>query len=304
VTTPARLHLIDGTFELYRAHFAKGPPRRAPDGTDVKATLGLLASLVALVEDAAEAVTHVAIAFDNPIRSFRNDLFAGYKSDDGVPPELRAQFDLAEEAARAAGVTVWSMREFEADDAIASAAARFGGGVEQVRILSPDKDFGQCLDGARVIQVDRIRSRILDEAHLRVRRGIAPASVPDWLALVGDDADGIPGLPGIGEATASALLGAYGHIEEIPARAADWRVTVRGAATIAERLAGARDEALLYRTLATLRRDAPVGESLDALRYEGVPADAFRALCARLGATQLASRPRRWAASPARAISV
>jgi 5'-3' exonuclease len=198
-----RLHLVDGTLELFRAHFSRRPDHAAPDGADAKATVGLVVSMLSLLHEPEEAVTHVAIAFDNPIRCFRNDLYDGYKSDEGVPPALRAQFDAAEEAMRAIGVAVWSMREFEADDALATGAARFGPGaeesVEQVRILTPDKDLGQCLSGRQAVQVDRIRRRELDEAALLARRGIRPESVPDWLALVGDAADGLPGVAGFGE---------------------------------------------------------------------------------------------------------
>src|SRR3954471_6810027 len=204
-----RLHLVDGTFELFRAQFAKRPDHVDPQGRDRKATLGVAQSLLWLLEEAEEAVTHLAVAFDNPIRSFRNDLFPFYKSDEGMLPELRAQFDIAEEATRAAGVVVWSMREFEADDALATAAARFAAQVDQVRILTPDKDLGQCLERDRVVQVDVIRKRILTEETLLQRRGIRPESVPDSLALTGDEADGIPGLPGFGERTASALLAAF-----------------------------------------------------------------------------------------------
>ncbi|HZI08407.1 MAG TPA: flap endonuclease, partial [Archangium sp.] len=188
-----RLHLVDGTYELYRAHFSPRPGATAPDGRDVKATVGLVSSMLALLHEAEEAVTHIALAFDNPIRSFRNDLFAGYKSEEGVPPELLAQFDLVEEAARALGLTVWSMKDFEADDALATAATRWAGQVEQVRLLTPDKDLGQCVRGRKVVQVDRKQQKELDEDAVRARLGVAPASVPDLLALVGDVADGIPG---------------------------------------------------------------------------------------------------------------
>ena len=188
-----RLHLVDGTFELYRAHFSKRPALRSKAGRDVKAAVGVAQSLLGLLADPAEQVTHLAIAFDNPIRSFRNDLFAAYKSDEGVPDELRAQFDLAEEGARAVGVPVWSMREYEADDALATGAARFGAQVEQVRILTPDKDLGQCVQGSRVIQIDRMRRKVIDEDSVRSVRGVAPSSIPDLLALTGDSADGIPG---------------------------------------------------------------------------------------------------------------
>jgi 5'-3' exonuclease len=262
-----RLHLVDGTFELFRAHFSKRPARLSPDGRDVKATLGLAESLRALLHDPREAVTHVAVAFDNPIRSFRNDLFAGYKTEEGVPPELLAQLDAAEEAVRALGVTVWSMREFEADDALATAATRFRDQVEQVRILTPDKDLGQCLSGRRVVQVDRIRGREIDEEALRARRGIGPESIPDFLALVGDTADGIPGLPGFGEKTAAALLARHVHLEAVPDDPALWPAGIRGAAQKAGALASGRHAALLYRQLATLVRDVPLPESLEDLRW-------------------------------------
>ena len=211
-----RVHLVDGTFELFRAHFGRGPGHVAAAGWEAKATVGLAISLLGLLHDEREAVTHVAVAFDNPIRSFRNELLAGYKTEEGVPPELLAQFDAAEEAARAIGVAVWSMREFEADDALATGAARFRDVVEQVRLVTPDKDLGQCLRGRNVVMVDRMRRREIDEEALLARRGIRPESVPDWLALVGDDADGIPGLEGCGERTASSLLAAHVHLEEIP----------------------------------------------------------------------------------------
>src|SRR5215208_1023527 len=182
-----RVHLVDGTFELFRAHFSpRTRSHRAAAGWEAKATVGLVMQLLSLLHDEAEAVTHVAVAFDNPIRSFRNDLFDGYKTDDGVPADLRAQFDAAEEAARAIGVTVWSMSDLEADDALATAAHRFRDEVEQVRIVTPDKDLGQCLVGRRVVMVDRIRRKELDEEGLLARRGIRPESVPGFLALVGD----------------------------------------------------------------------------------------------------------------------
>jgi 5'-3' exonuclease len=261
-----RLHLVDGTFELFRAHFSKRPARLSPDGRDVKATHGLAESMRALLRDPSEAVTHVAVAFDNPIRSFRNDLFAGYKTEEGVPPGLLAQFDGAEEAVRALGMTVWSMRDFEADDALATAAARFQDQVEQVRILTPDKDLGQCISGRRVVQVDRIRGVEIDEEALRVRRGVGPGSIPDLLALVGDAADGIPGLPGFGERTAAALLARHAHLESIPSDGASWPAGIRGATRLAATLSSEREAALLYRRLATLVRDVPIGESLDDLR--------------------------------------
>ncbi|AUX27066.1 5'-3' exonuclease [Sorangium cellulosum] len=290
-----RLHLIDGTYELFRAHYSKRPDHRAPGGWDAKATVGVVASLLALLHHPDEEVTHLAVAFDNPIRSFRNDLFAGYKSDEGMDPALRAQLDPVEEAVRALGVVVWTMADFEADDALATAAARHSGEVEQVRILSPDKDFGQCLSGERVVQVDRRKERVIDEAALRAARGVGPASIPDFLALTGDDADGIPGLAGIGERTAAALLGAYGHIERIPSDPAAWTVAVRGADRIARVLNEEREAALLYRRLATLRTDVPLAERLDDLRFRGVPRARFEAWCDAMDVRTLKRRPTRWA---------
>jgi 5'-3' exonuclease len=295
-----RLHLVDGTFELFRAHYSKAPGRLAPAGWDAKATIGLAVSLLGLLHDEREAATHIAVAFDNPIRSFRNDLWPGYKTDEGVPPELLAQFDAAEEATRALGVAVWSMREFEADDALATGAARFRDAVEQVRILTPDKDLGQCLAGRRVVQVDRIRNREIDEAALLARRGIRPESVPDYLALVGDDADGIPGLPGFGDKTASALLARFVHLEDIPRDHARWPATIRRAAQLSRELQSQREAALLYRRLATLVNDVPLPESLEDLRWRGIPRGRFESWCADLGALALIgpleARAARWAA--------
>jgi 5'-3' exonuclease len=296
-----RVHLVDGTFELFRAHFARRPGHRAPAGWEAKATVGLAASLIGLLHDEAEAVTHLAVAFDNPIRSFRNDLWPRYKTEAGVPPELLAQLDAAEEATRALGVTVWSMREFEADDALATGAARFGEAADQVRILTPDKDLGQCLWGRRVVQVDRVRRREIDEAALLARRGIRPESVPDFLALVGDDADGIPGLPGFGEKTASALLAKHVHLEDVPGDPALWPAGIRGAAQLARQLESARGDALLYRRLATLVRDVPLAESLQDLRWPGIPRLRFESWCSTLGAgrllASLETRRTRWSAA-------
>ncbi len=288
-----RLHLVDGTFELFRAHHSKRPGHVAPGGAEAKAAVGLASSLVALLHDPREEVTHVAVAFDNPIRSFRNDLWAGYKTEEGVPPELLAQLGAAEEAARALGLTVWSMREFEADDALATAAARFRDAVDQVRILTPDKDLGQCLRGTHVVQVDWRAKTVVDEEALLRRRGVRPASVPDLLALTGDDADGIPGLPGFGEKSAAALLAEFIHLEHIPADARAWP-PVRQAPRLAATLQSHRDDALLYRRLATLRTDAPIG-TLEEVQFRGVPRDRFLDWCQALGAGDLRERPRRWA---------
>jgi 5'-3' exonuclease len=290
----ARLHLVDGTYELYRAHFAPRPGHLDPSGADRKATVGLAASLLALLAEPDEAVTHLAVAFDNPIRSFRNDLFPDYKSDEGVPPELRAQFDPVEEAVRALGVTVWSMREHEADDGLCTGARRFADEVGQVRIMSPDKDLAQCLRGERVVQVDRRQRKVTDEAAFRQARGYGPESVPDFLALTGDTADGIPGLPGFGEKGAGALVGAYRHLEAIPDDPARWTVKPRGALKLAATLAERREEALFYRTLATLVDTVPLAESLDDLRFRGVPRARFGAWCDAVGADTLRTTPKRW----------
>jgi 5'-3' exonuclease len=297
-----RLHLVDGTFELYRAHFSPRPyrPSRvalAGDGpVDLKATSGLVASMLALLADSAEQVTHLAIAFDNPIASFRNELFDGYKSDEGVPPALRAQFDLAEEAMRAIGVVVWSMDRWEADDALATAAERFASSVDQVRLLTPDKDLGQCVRGTQVVQVDRMRRKEVDEEGVRRVRGIGPESVPDLLALVGDTSDGIPGLPGFGAKSAAAVLARYGRIEAIPDDARAWDVKVTGAPRLAATLRDRREDAALYKRLATLDREVPLEESLDDLEFRGVPRSSFDRLCDELGLDDLRSRPMRFRA--------
>lgn len=280
-----KLHLVDGTYELFRAHFSKRPSATSPDGKDVKASLGVVGSMLSLFDDPDEKATHVAVAFDNPIRSFRNDLFDGYKTEAGVPEELLGQFDLVEEAMRAVGIAVWSMKNWEADDALATGAARWRDEVEQVRIMTPDKDLGQALRGERVVQVDRMRRKVIDEKALFEARGIAPASIPDWLALVGDTADGIPGITGFGEKTAAALLREYGHLEKIPARASEWKVAVRGGDRLASELAANREAALLYRKLATLVDDVPLDDSLDDLRWKGVPRAPFEAWCDRVGAS-------------------
>jgi 5'-3' exonuclease len=289
-----RLHLVDGTYELFRAHYAPRPDYRAPEGWDAKATVGVASSLLSLLHDPGEEVTHIAVAFDNPIRSFRNDLFPDYKSDEGVPPELRAQFDTVETAVRALGIAVWSMREFEADDGMASGARRFAAEVDQVRIMTPDKDLGQCLQGDRVVMVDRRQNKVTNEAAFRARRGFGPRSMPDYLALTGDTADGIPGLRGFGDKSASLVLAAYRHLENIPDSVRAWSVLPRGAPQLAATLAAHRPEALLYRTLATLVDTAPCAESLEEVRFRGVPRAEFEAWCDALGVQTMRAAPRRW----------
>jgi len=289
-----RLHLIDGTYELYRAHYSPRPEHRDPSGRDAKATVGIVESMLALLHDADEAVSHIAVASDNPIRSFRNDLYPPYKSDDGVPPELRVQFDAAEDAIRALGVTVWSMHEYEADDGLASGARRFRDQAEQVRILTPDKDLGQCILGDRVVQVDRRQKKVTNESAFRAARGFGPESMADFLALTGDSADGFPGLPGFGKKTAAMLLGVYERLEQIPADSTEWKVKPRGALQLAATLVDHRDDALLYRKLATLLDTVPLAESLDDLKFNGVPRARFERWCDELGVQRLKTAPKRW----------
>jgi 5'-3' exonuclease len=277
-----RAHLVDGTFELFRAYFG-APSATDPSGREVGAIRALLRSLHALVRSAG--VTHVAAAFDTVIESFRNDLFPGYKTGEGVPPDLLAQFPLAERAARALGITVWGMVEFEADDALATAAARLStlDEMDQVLICTPDKDLAQCVRGRRVVCLDRLRDRLLDEEGVVAKFGVRPASIPDWLALVGDAADGIPGLPRWGARSASRVLGCYHHIEAIPETAAEWRVLVRGAEVLARVLHERRADALLYRRLATLRLDVPLDLDLDTLRWRAGGSPELAALCDEIG---------------------
>jgi 5'-3' exonuclease len=288
-----KVHLVDATYELFRAHFG-APPAKAPDGREVGATRGLLRSLLALL--ATPGVTHVACAFDHVIESFRNEIYDGYKTSDGVPAELLAQFPLAERAVGALGVVVWPMVEFEADDALATAAARWADDpeVEQVVICTPDKDLAQCVRGSRVVMLDRRRQIVLDEAAVQTKFGVLPASIPDWLALVGDDADGYPGLPRWGKQSAAAVLAHYRSLEEIPDYEKAWAVAVRGAAALGQSLRAGRGDALLYRRLARLRTDVPLTETLDDLRWQGSRRGELEAVCAVLGETELAERMPLW----------
>jgi 5'-3' exonuclease len=288
-----RIHLVDGTYELFRAHFG-APEATAPDGTPVGATVGLVRSLLSLLRE--DGVTHVACAFDTVIESFRNELFPGYKTGEGVPEELMAQFPLAERAARALGVVVWPMVEFEADDALATAAARGHASpdVEQVVICSPDKDLAQCVRDTRVVCYDRRRRLTYDRAGVLEKFGIAPESIPDWLALVGDDADGIPGVPRWGPRSAATLLARYAHLEAIPDDPAQWRVSVRGADGLARSLREHREEVALYRLLATLRTDVPLAEESEALRWRGAVRGELEDLCRELGSEDIVERVHRW----------
>lgn len=285
-----QVHLIDGTYELFRSHF--GAPPAHVDGRPVGAVRGLVGTLLALLR--APGVTHVGIAFDTVIESFRNALFAGYKTGAGIDPDLWAQFPLAEEATRALGLVTWSMIDFEADDALATCAARASDDprVERILLCSPDKDLCQCVDGTRVVLFDRKQDKLLDADAVRAKFGVAPSSIPDLLALVGDDADGIPGIPGWGLKSAGALLGAYRALEAIPADWSSWAVKVRGAEKLSIRLEASREEARLYKVLATLRRDVPIGESIDALAWDGPRDDAIVRLAVTLGDARLLDRVR------------
>lgn len=286
-----KVHLVDVTYELFRAYFG-APKLASPDGREVGAVRGLLASMLYLLQ--LEGATHVACASDTVIRSFRNDLYAGYKTEAGVPLDLLAQFPLAEEGLRALGLVVWGMIELEADDALAAGAARYAAEVDQVIIATPDKDLAQCVDGTRVVLYDRRGKRIIDEAAVRAKWSVAPRSIPDWLALVGDTSDGYPGIPGWGEKTASAVLAVYEHIEAIPDDARAWKLPVRGADRLAAALASRRVEAALYKRLATLRTDVPPAEPLAELEWRGARPE-LRDFCGRQGYNDLVERAGRWA---------
>ena len=287
-----KIHLVDGTYELFRNHFG-APPKKAPDGREVGATLGLLRSLLLLLS--SPDVTHIAVAFDHVIESFRNNLFEGYKTGEGTDPDLLAQFTLAEEAVSALGVTVWPMVEFEADDALASAVARFQDekSVEQIVICSPDKDLAQLVSGQRIVCWDRRREIVIDEAGVVEKYGVSPASIPDWLALVGDAADGIPGIPAWGAKSSAGVLTHYKHIENIPDDPEAWALNVRGAARLAENLSGQREDAFLYRQLATLRQDVPLTEKLSDLEWLGAH-ERLKELCHQLGDERIPERVSRW----------
>ena len=286
-----KIHLVDGTFELFRAHYSPRPGRTTPDGRDIKATHGLAQSLIALLGQ--PDVTHLAVAFDSVIRSFRNDMFDGYKTGDGVEPDLLTQFPLAERITAALGITVWPMQEFEADDAIATAAVRFAAipEVEQVVMCSPDKDMSQVVSGERVVMLDRRKGEIIDEAGVVDKFGVPPSAIADYLALVGDSADGIPGIPRWGARSTATVLSRYGHIEDIPADMANWDVKVRGAGNLMAALAEQWDDALLYRDLATLRLDVPLDETEPGqVRWTGVRPTDLEELCVSLGLESLLER--------------
>jgi 5'-3' exonuclease len=292
-----KVHLVDGTYELFRSYYS-APSKKARDRREVGATVGLLRSLLQLLS--ASGTTHVACAFDHVVESFRNDLYPGYKTGTGVPPDLLAQFPLAEEAVSALGVVVWPMVYFEADDALATAAARFKDepGVEQILICSPDKDFAQAVVGARVVCLDRRRDIVLDEDGVVEKFGVRPETIPDWLALVGDTSDGYPGIPGWGAKSSSAVLSRFEHLEAIPADPRQWGLDLKRAARLAESLASHRREVRLYRHLATLRLDVPIEERLDDLEWRGAT-PRLREMCDEWGETRLLLRIGRWRDAPA-----
>jgi 5'-3' exonuclease len=274
---PIQVHLVDGTYELFR-HFFGVPSHLNKEGREVAAVRGVLGSVLGLLSDGA---THVGVATDHVIESFRNDMWPGYKTGAGVDPLLLGQFGLLEEGLSAMGVAVWPMVLLEADDAMASAAAVAAADpeVDRVVICTPDKDLGQCVSGTRVVQMDRRKGVIIDEAGVRAKFGVGPASIPDYLALVGDSADGFPGLSGWGAKTTAAVLARYEHLEAIPDAPGQWDVPIRGVAGLAVTLAAQRDLALLFRDLATLRTSPPVIGRVDELRWTG-PTEEFGALCA------------------------
>jgi 5'-3' exonuclease len=280
------VHLIDGTYELFRQYYAR-PEHLDPGGVDVGAVRGVCRSLLGLLEEGA---THVGVATDHVVESFRNDLWPGYKTSEGMDPVLFAQFPLLEDALRAMGFAVWALVDEEADDGLASAArvASDDLRVERVIICTPDKDLAQCVRDPRVVQLDRRRRKWYDEAAVREKFGVGPASIPDWLALVGDNADGFPGLPGWGAKSAARVLARYEHLEEIPDDASNWEVDVRGAAGLAATLVHQRGDALLFRDLARLRRSAAVG-SVDDWEWRG-PTPALAGWAERMNAADLARR--------------
>jgi 5'-3' exonuclease len=292
-----QVHLVDGTYELFRHHL--GLPAEVVASSRAAGTRGVLRSVLGLI---GEGATHLGVATDTVIESFRNELWPGYKSSAGIEPALLDQFPVLERGLRALGVTVWGMVELEADDALATAAARAASDREVGRVIicTPDKDLAQCVRGARVVQLDRRAERTRDEDGVRERFGVPPAAIPDYLALVGDSADGFPGLPGWGAKSAAAVLARYGRLDDIPADPGDWDVPVRGAARLAAALAEGRDLVALFRVLATLRDDAPgvLEDGVEELRWRGPAAD-LPALCAELDAPDVLDRARELAASRA-----
>ena len=281
------VYLVDGTYELFRHYYAL-PSAQDSDGREVAAVRGVLASVLGMMKGGA---THIAVATDHVIESFRNGLWPGYKTDEGIEPDLLAQFPLLEEVLAAAGIVVWAMVEFEADDALAAAAiaAARDARVEQAIICTPDKDLAQCVRGTRIVQLNRRTRVTIDEAGVIQKYGVSPASIPDYLALVGDAADGYPGLRGWGAKSSAAVLSKFAHLESIPTDWREWRVTVANASALADTLSCEQDRALLFRTLATLRTDIALFDDVDELRWNG-PTPTFADLAARLDAAVTETR--------------
>jgi 5'-3' exonuclease len=288
-----RLYLVDGTYELFRAYFAM-PSAHAPNGQPTGAVRGLVQTLLSLLR--RDQPTHIACAFDHVIESFRNRMFAGYKTGEGTPQELLEQFELAERAVECLGIAVWPMTEFEADDALAAAATRWADapGMEQVIICSPDKDLTQVVRGSQVVCLDRRRNQTMDEEGVVAKFGVSPVSIPDYLALVGDSADGIPGIPRWGAKSTAQVLAHYTHLEAIPDDSATWQMDLRGAPALAVSLAERREEAVLYKELATLRLDTPLPHTLEDLEWQGVPRARYVEFCEEMGLGNLAGMPERW----------
>ena len=284
------IHVVDGTYELFR-HFFAVPSSTDSAGNEIGAVRGVVGSILSMIEAGA---THVGVATDHVIESFRNDLYAGYKTSEGVDRALLSQFLPLEDALEALGVVIWPMVEQEADDAMAAAAVRAAGDarVDRILICTPDKDLAQCVIGDRVVQLDRRKQLIRDETGVWRRFGVAPKSIPDFLGLVGDTADGFPGLPGWGAKSAATVLARYAHLEDVPQRLEDWEVSVRGGAALVHTLREQWEDALLFRDLATLRTDAPVFESIDELDWKG-PRPEFESLCASMNAVGLWQRAMR-----------
>ena len=288
-----KVHLVDGTYELFRSHFGQ-PERLAPDGMHVSAVRGLIITLISLLKQ--PDVTHIAVAFDSSIKSFRNKLLPTYKDGSDTPPELEMQFQLAERTVDALGILSWPMHEFEADDALASAALLYSeqDDVEQVIICSPDKDLCQVVNGDKIVCLDRKNDVLLNEARVLAKFGVLPASIPDYLGLVGDTADNIPGIPKWGAKSSSVLLYRYERIEKIPNTHELWDVTVRGAASLSSSLENNRSDAYLYREIATVYKKVQVNKAVSELEWRGASKTLFPTLCRELGLGNLSNRPHRW----------
>ncbi len=288
-----KVHLVDGTYELFRSHYGQ-PPRIAPDGMPVSAVRGLIQTLLSMLK--MNQTTHIAVAFDSEVESFRNEIFPEYKDGSSTPEELKMQFLLAERAVSALGIVCWPMREFEADDALGSAAIKYSQdpSVEGVVICSPDKDLTQVVSGKKVVCLDRRRNQILDEEGVKNKFGVFPESIPDYLGLMGDTSDGFPGIPKWGAKSSSTLLARYRFIDQIPSDYRLWDVTVRSAASLSLSLEGHREDAELYKTLATLRLDVPILETVSDLEWKGAHPVMFPQLCTEIGMENLSRQPSKW----------